>query len=172
MNYNLHPIFVHFPIAFLFVYSLVIILPLRKWAPSVAWKDMRRAFLAIGLLGAFVALATGDTAEHLTHYNRQIIEIHSDFAAIATTLYGLLIAGEIAALFNEHSARFSDKWELVKSLSTFLEKLLGNRKVVIFLATLALIAIIVTGILGGAIVYGATADPLAPYILKLFGITI
>lgn len=172
MNYNIHPLFVHFPIAFLFIYSVLKLLPLARWFPKTAWRDIERSTLVIGLLGALIALATGDAAEELTNYNRQIIEIHANFAGLATALYGMLILGELATFFNERAWTLSASWDLLKRVSRVLERILGNRVVVIILSLLSLIAIMLTGLFGGVIVYGATADPIAPYLLKLFGVAL
>lgn len=38
------------------------------------------------------------------------------------------------------------------------------------LAVVGLFAITITGVLGGSIVYGTTADPLAPIVLKMLGL--
>ena len=91
MTYNIHPIIVHFPIALLFLYSIIKILPLNKWLPKVAWRDIERVLLVFGVLGAFVALATGQIARHLIQPNRDLIHAHSNFASISTWLYGLLL---------------------------------------------------------------------------------
>ena len=58
MTYNIHPLFVHFPIAFLFIYSLIKIVPVKKWLPKVSWKDIERVLLVVGVLGAFAALSS------------------------------------------------------------------------------------------------------------------
>jgi len=167
--YNIHPLLVHFPVALLFVYSIIKILPLKKWFPKVAWRDIERALLVFGVLGAFAADATGDIAEHIAHPNRQLVEMHSTFAGIATFLYGALLAGEILSVIK------STYWNLitipvVQKILTILEKILCNRFVSNALAVLGLIAISVTGLLGGVMVYGLTADPVAGMVVRLLGI--
>ncbi len=165
MSYNLHPIFVHFPIAMLLVYSVIKILPLKKWFPKFAWRDIERVLLMVGVIGAFAALATGDTAVHLVHPNRQLVEAHENFADIATWLYGALLLGEVAAFINE---RLSGRNKIFQ----FIERILCNRTFSFVLALLALVAITLTGLLGGIIVYGKTADPFAQIILNWLGINI
>jgi uncharacterized membrane protein len=173
MVYNIHPIFVHFPIAMLFVYSVIHILPFNKWFPKFAWKHIEFVLLVVGVLGAFAALATGETAEHMVRPDHTLVEYHSTFASIATWLYGILLVGEIAYYWNRVAATVGESIRLVQyinKLSTFIEKYLQKGWISKTLALCALIAIVVTGILGGVITYGVTADPFAVYLLQILGI--
>lgn len=171
MNYNIHPIFVHFPIALLCVYSLIKILPLKRWVPSIAWKDVERIFLLLGVLGAFLGLATGETAEQLTRPNHQLVEMHSTFASLSTWLYGLLLAGEILDI---GIPWISTKVQFPKffALLTPIKNILMNPFVAITMAIVGLIAISITGMLGGIITYGVAADPIAPLLVKVLGIAL
>lgn len=157
MTYNIHPLFVHFPIALLFLYSLIKVIPFNKWFPRLAWRDLERLLLALGILGAFAALLTGETAEHLAHPDRALVEMHSFFATTATCLYGLLLLGELLALV---------KQPLIAKLSGFLTHSVISR----VLAGLGFIAIVITGVLGGVMVYGPSADPMAGLVLILLGL--
>jgi uncharacterized membrane protein len=172
MTYNLHPIFVHFPIALLFLYSIIKVLPLQKWVPSVGWRDIERVLLVVGVLGAFTALATGDAAEHLARPSRQLVGAHANFASIATFIYGALLAGEIAAVINAQSIVYGKKWQWVSTILRFIETLLCNHMVSFILAIVGFVAISITGMLGGVMAYGVSADPLSPLLLKLLGITL
>lgn len=163
MQYNIHPIFVHFPIALLFLYSVIKVLPWQRWFPKISWKQIEIALLIVGVLGAFVSLATGETAEHLTRPNHQLVELHSTFATIATWLYALLLAGEV---FTVAFTRFK-----IASIGA-LGRLLTHHIYSKVLAILALIAITMTGLLGGALVYGVSADPFTAIVLSWFGIAI
>lgn len=172
MTYNLHPLFVHFPIALLVLYSVLKIIPFQKWFPRFAWNDARRILLAVGVIGAFFALATGDTAEHLFKPNHQLVEMHSTFAALATWLYAALLLGEIAAALNVSKPARLFKIPGVAAISARLEQIFCNPLFSGIVAFIALIAIMVTGLLGGAMVYGATADPFASTLLQWLGITL
>lgn len=171
MTYNLHPLLVHFPIALLFLYSAIKILPLNRWLPSVAWKHIERALLVVGVLGAFLSLATGETAEHLLRPNRQLVEMHSFFASLSTWLYGALLAGEFLSVVNPMLVP-KISFAPITKLMVFFEKLLGSTVVSKILAFLGLVAISVTGLLGGVIIYGVSADPIAGIVLKILGISL
>ncbi len=171
MTYNLHPIFVHFPIALLFVYSIIKILPLQRWFPSVAWKHIERSLLFFGVLGAWVALSTGEVAEHLSRPNHDLVEAHALFATTATWMYGLLLAGEIISVAMAWIT-VKVKSEKILKIVVFIKDLLTHPILSIILAVLGLMAITITGLLGGVMVYGTSADPLAGVVLKILGITL
>lgn len=162
MTYNIHPIFAHFPIALLTIYSILKLIPFYKWFPNIAWKQVERAFLVLGVLGGFAALSTGEAAEHLVRPDHNLVEMHSTFAAISIWLYGALLLGEIIILA-------SVKFGLPKIIIS-LGKVLTNRWVSGVLAFLALISISLTGLLGGVMVYGTSADPMAATVLKMLGL--
>ncbi len=171
LTYNIHPLFVHFPIALLFLYSISKVLPLKKWFPNGAWKHIKRALLFFGVLGAFVALATGDTAEQLFRPNRALVEMHSTFAGIATWIYALLLLGEIAQVIRaEYGTKIQSK--TILQLCAFFEKVFCEKTFSKILAVAGFIAIAVTGILGGVMVYGLSADPFAGFVLKILGLQI
>jgi uncharacterized membrane protein len=172
MTYDIHPIFVHFPIALLMIYSIIKVLPLKTWFPSVAWRDIETSLLVLGTLGAFAALATGENAEHITRPNRQLVEAHSTFAAISTWLYVALIAGEIVEFVTGNRSPFKRIQPGIHKAFFFARGILMNGTFSKIIAVLGLVAISLTGLLGGVMVYGTTADPLAKIVLSLLGISL
>jgi uncharacterized membrane protein len=172
MTYNIHPILVHFPIAMLFMYSVIKIMPFKKWFPAVAWRDIERVLLVIGVLGAYAALASGETAENSIRLNRQLIEVHALFATLATWIYAALLVGEIAAIMNAKHYQYKQRFQWISPIVHFLERILCNKRFSYVFALIGFIAISVTGILGGVLAYGLSADPIAPYLIKILGITV
>ena len=170
MTYNIHPLFVHFPIALLVVYSVLTILPLPKWFPKFAWRQIRQIVLLFGVLGAVAASSTGEIAEKLVRPDHDLVEMHAFFAATSTWIYGVLLVGEVLLYVNN----FLQKKGMFTSVIPFLlwvEKCITHRIVTALLAFLGLLAISVTGLLGGVMVYGATADPVAPFVMNLLGLS-
>lgn len=160
MTYNFHPIFVHFPVALLFLYSIIKIFPLQKWFPKVSWKHIEILLLVLGTLGAFAAIYTGGIARHfVSPASRQLVQVHSLFAEISTWLYCVILLGEVLSFFNSSN-----------SLLLFIQQILTSPLVSKTFALFGLIAISITGLLGGVIVYGVSADPIAPLVLRLLGI--
>lgn len=169
MTYNLHPLFVHFPIALLFIYALIKIIPVQKWFSAVSWKQIERALLLFGVLGAFAALLTGDTAEYLFQPNHQLVEMHATFATLSTWVFGALLFGEILSMVHMYINATLHAVG-VKRILFALESLLTDRVFSVVLALIGLIAISITGLLGGVMVYGVSADPAASAVLSLLGI--
>ena len=171
MSYNIHPIIVHFPVALLFLYSIIKILPLAKWWPNVAWKDIERVLLFLGVLGALVALLTGNVARELVQPEQKLVEAHETFAYLSFFIYGALLLGEIIAIF-KFKFLLTFKSKGMKMFLAFLERIFSDKIIPKVLAVIGFISIIITGMLGGVMVYGLSADPFAPFVLKLLGIEI
>lgn len=169
MTYDLHPIFVHFPIALLFIYSLLKIAPLVKFLTKISWAHIRQALLVFGFLGALAALTTGEIAEELNNPVHDVVEMHSFFAALSTWLYGLLLGSEFLPIINPMLTKVN-ALKFVLPVTLTVEKILSNKWLAGILAIAALLAILLTGLLGGVMVYGTSADPLAPIVLNLLGI--
>ena len=79
MQYNIHPIIVHFPIAMLFLYSIIKVLPFKKWFPNVSWKHIEIVLLLVGVVSAFTASSTGEIAEELVRPNEDVLGAHQFF---------------------------------------------------------------------------------------------
>lgn len=169
MNYNLHPIFVHFPIAFFLLYSLLRLIPWPKKLPIMDWRIPRIVLLVTGLLGAWLANVTGEIASHLVRPNQALVEMHESFAGASVNLYLILLIAEL--LFFIKPEWLNNKYLLpTKPLLIFLQKLFTKLWIFRTLAFIGAILIAITGLLGGVMVYGVSADPLAAPMLKLLGL--
>ncbi|MDD2681061.1 MAG: hypothetical protein PHE20_03095 [Patescibacteria group bacterium] len=171
MVYNLHPIFVHFPIAFFLLYSLLRLVPWPKKFPVVAWQIPRIVILVVGLLGAWLANVTGDIASHLVKPNRSLVQMHESFAGASVNIYVVLLILELLIFIKP-------EWLDIKYFKSFkpyvmrLKQILTRPWLLIILAIAGAVAIAFTGLLGGVMVYGLAADPLAAPILNILGISI
>jgi len=172
MQYNIHPIFVHFPIALLCLYSIIQIIPFKKWLPKIAWTDVGFIMLVVGVLGAFVALMTGEVAEEMVRANDSLVELHAFFAGASTWLYGALLVGELSRIITSQSFIEKASLQKAKTVLVIVKKILHDSFFAKIVVVVALLSIGMTGLLGGALVYGTTADPFTGIVLKIFGITI
>lgn len=175
---NIHPLFVHFPIGMLVLYSALEIS--AYLVPSLRrqiWVFPVKAFLLFtGVLSAIAALMTGGIAEDLiasTNPRAYILELHAPFAAATTLVYLVLAASYTVRVFDQNG--WSDRivWShsfLVRILNIkrYLSRVVLDTWVLPFLALLGLILLTITGGLGAAIVYGPDIDPAVYFVYHLF----
>ncbi len=170
MIYNIHPILVHFPIAFLSLYSAIVLLPIQKWFPKIKLKTTQDILLLVGTLGIFLAKASGEIAVEITKLEHSLVEMHELFANATTWFYMILVIifllPYVIYFLQKKNLKFPKFIQLLKKLSTFLNK----KNFIKVSALLGVVSLFITGLLGGVIVYGVDADPIASFVLKLLGL--
>ncbi len=147
---DLHPIFVHFPVALLTVYAVLELIRFEKVTSRPYWFHVKAIFAIFGSLGAIAAYATGN--DHGAH--SALGQMHVTFAT--TTLIIFCIIGFSYLL----------EWFKPSKYSLFVMR----PYIIIPLAVLGLVAVTITGGLGGALVYGTHFDPFMAPIFKLLGV--
>lgn len=170
---NIHPIFVHFPVALLTVYAVLELLRFKTLTDKAYWFYVKAVILIAGTLGAFVSLSSGEGAEHALSDRslRPLVEMHSTFANASSWIFGILAVVYLISWISKTSyneklvnSMFSKIWHIKVMIA---EKILGSYATVI-LALAGLAAITITGALGGAIVYGPDVDPIVSWVYHLF----
>ncbi len=164
---NIHPAFVHFPIALLIVYAVLECIRPRYVMQRRSWHDIKAAFVIIGTLSAFAALSTGEMAEELVDRSKhQLVEIHSLFASISTWIFAVLAVAYLISLLTEHLPVLGAQswWKTFSVAGRFVERWY----IAMTLALLGIICLTITGALGGALVYGPDVDPVVSFIYHLF----
>ncbi len=140
---DFHPLVVHFPIAFLTVYSLFELIRFQRVLEKPYWFFVKKVLIIVGWAGSLVAALTGFIASGWVIDGPRIFLMHRSFALLTIILSTV---SAILYLKNKHN------------------------KVLIIFALLILISITITGGLGGAMVRGTTFDPLMAPIFKLLGV--
>jgi len=175
---SLHSILVHFPIALLTVYAVFECLRFKK---ILAWPStfFIKAFLAIvGFFAAIAAYIAGPDGSEIHAWSgfagmtgtngrpvvRQIVDMHSNFATITLIVFGI-IAVSYLIVWIQRYYNFNQKiWNFFVALARFFQRPF----VAIFLAIVGLVAVTITGALGGSIAYGPDIDPVVSGIYHLF----
>lgn len=170
---NFHPIFVHFPIALLTLYA---ILELARFKKLTNWEPffyIKMALVFFGTLGTLPSLMSGEAIEHQFEVGnlKTLVETHAAWATGTAWLFGIIALGYLVVWVNRTGAFpkatqhpiISPLWRLLTRLSDALIA----RNLVIALALIGLLAITVTGALGGAIAYGPDIDPAAQFFYNL-----
>lgn len=167
---NIHPAIVHFPIALLTLYAIFECLRFRKLIESREWFYVKSAFLFLGGLGALAAAATGDFGKQLYPAARAIIRVHENFAELTIAIFGILaliyMGKFIDSLWGNYlrNSSYSSTWKSIMKIN----KKLFSAPVLTPLAIIGLLALTITGALGGSVVYGVMSDPFTQIVNQLF----
>ena len=162
---NIHPIFVHFPVALLTVYAILELIRPKKLLASHAYTAIKAFLVILGTLAAYVAAETGDMASELMRGQssvRTILRLHENFAAWTQIIFTVIAASYIVVLI-------SRRWKRIPVITAVAE-FIQRGPVIIVLALGGLVFVTLTGALGGLIVYGPTADPVMSLVANLFSL--
>lgn len=168
---NVHPIFVHFPIALLTIYSLLELVPFKKITGQSYWFFVKASFVIIGTLASFAALFTGGMAEDEFGSGAEVhrlISIHSSLATVTVVVY-CIISFAYAVSWLERENKFGKfAGTNIVLIALKLKSLIFSRYLLIFLSLAGLLGVTVTGALGGALVYGPNIDPVVNFVYHWF----
>ncbi len=169
---NIHPLFVHFPVALLTVYALMELLRLPVLIRQQWYVPTKAVCLFVGLIGGFASLQTGEMAEEIYRgtTTMELVRLHSSFAWYTVYVYGcisLLYAIESFHRMNV-SAYLPQGLRGVWTVFRRLQHSLFHALLLVPAAVTGLILLTITGALGGAIVYGPEVDPVVSVIYHLF----
>lgn len=173
---DFHPVIVHFPIALLAIYCVLEFLRFEFLLKNASWFHLKLFLLLVGGLSALVARQTGElVGEGYSGPLERLIEAHAFWATAVVAIFGLLALAYLVmwaekdfgtnpiALKLKEDRNFSLIWNsLTRLVGFFMET-----PMVFLPAGLGLLAITVTGALGGAIVYGPEADIFVSFIYHL-----
>src|SRR3954468_21445553 len=93
---NIHPMFVHFPVALFLVYALLEICRFTFITNKPYYFYTKGIIVVLGAVSAFAALLTGEPAEHaykgpLSRLEaHKIIELHSTIAGLTTVVFVII----------------------------------------------------------------------------------
>ncbi len=189
---NIHPIFVHFPIALLTIYAILeIAIPLKikafrlfKWDVSPRlekmyqllinpiWTSIKAFLVILGTVLTFLTLQTGEWSEEIyrsagvsgTSQIGRLIETHSTFADFTMIVFSVLAVGYLAQILWNTYTLTLQKYTFIPAISNIIL----HPKVAPLLAFVGIIAITITGALGGAIAHGPNTDPVVQMIYGWF----
>lgn len=161
---NIHPIFVHFPIALFTLFSILELLRFRLKQPY--WFYVKAVLVIFGFLSAIVTIFTGlAAAENFRGSDLEsVIAVHASFAVSATFIFMILAWAYFVAWVNSVKQIQNNNWLFF----TKIQKILIETNFAYILTILGLIAITITGALGGSMVYGPEVDPFVSFVYHLF----
>lgn len=175
---NFHVLVVHFPVALLSIYAVMEFVRWKVFNEKPYWFYLKAVFVVIGTLGAYAASMFGDLIEDAIAAQkigtipniRDIIDMHATFAGITTVVFSLLAGAYVIAWIEREQpdvvGRFLSRFPLLRFVMTLKDFLLTT-PVAIVLAFVGLIAITITGAIGGGIVSGPDVDPIVTLVYRL-----
>jgi uncharacterized membrane protein len=162
---DLHPFFVHFPIALLIIYPFLEIIVSNN--SSEFWNSLKLWFLGLGLAGAGVSFLTGSIAEETLRVRSNIVGAHEFFASLTIWIFGFLFVVRFLKWLGEYRPNwFTGQLGILLKVSNFFYK----RTWLGAAAFLGLISISFTGALGAALVYGPKGDFIISLAIKILGL--
>ncbi len=168
---NYHLLFVHFPIALLMLYAGLEIISVKRLHLLPYWFYIKAVLVVVGSAAAFVTLQTGDLIEGQFKFIRNVVEMHSLWADITTGIFtglAVLYLVQWIRTMRANTAFSSPLLNTVWSVVLLVHTALYRRPIVCLFAVAGLIAVSVTGALGGSIAHGPDTDPLASFVYHLF----
>ena len=166
---NIHPILVHFPIALLTLYAALELVPTRWF--NIDLFTTKSILIILGGLSLLAARQAGDLARHLVADPSlaPLIHKHESYANISTAIFGIIAAGYVFAIIKVwiRKNNFNQFTQLLQPVF-YLQSLLTETFLVKVLAIAGFAALLITGALGGSIVYGHDSDFFTNFIYHLF----
>lgn len=177
---NLHPIFIHFPIALLSLYAFMEVIRFKKVTAQPAWFYIKAVLSIFGVLGALLAILAGEGAEEAVQAGlvtaqvadpMAVIHLHEFLAQTSTAIFILVAASYAVEWLNKSNFINRLPGKFLKTIWQFGTRIQGwitGTNFVVVLAVVGAILILTTAALGGSIVYGPDSDPIIRIIYSLF----
>ncbi len=166
---NIHPVLVHFPVAFLSVYAICELLRFKKLNDQPAWFYIKALLLFAGLLGAAAATLTGPIAAQYHQDVRDLVHTHETFAHLTDVIFFILGVNYFLIIVDRYMRYKNVAQERLQAWNALMKirAEIFVPSVVVLLALLGLVSVVTTGTLGGTIEYGPNNDPFTHFVNKL-----
>ena len=139
---DVHPLVIHYPIAFLSTYAVFELLRFRKLLDLPYWFYIKATLVIVGELGAIATAIFAQISPNLVGES-VLSDMYKNFIIITAVIFGIITLGYL-------------KWPKIL-----------RPAVIIPLAVIGLFFIVVAGGLFGATIYGTHFDPFLAPIFKL-----
>ncbi|HEY4512510.1 MAG TPA: DUF2231 domain-containing protein [Candidatus Paceibacterota bacterium] len=165
---NIHPLIVHFPVALLFIYSILEIARFKLIKNIAQIFYIKASFVIIGAVMSYAAFITGNIAKGLVPSSgiNNILLSHERFAKLTIFIFSVAAIGYLIRWTLEIS--FEKIPQNFRNFLTSISNVILSPFVSVALALMGLITLSITGILGGTMVYGPTTDPFAGFLYPFF----
>lgn len=170
---DLHPIFVHFPVALISLFAVLELVPLEKKLGK-NYFFTKFTFLFFGVFLSIPAYMTGGIAGEVVERGplHNVVELHGFFAGTTIVVAIVLLLIYAVRFGLEYRDTLSGKCvsHFIPERVLTMTRPCTARGIVVFLAVALLLLVTITGALGGSMVYGPDVDPIAKVLYKIFGL--
>ena len=163
---NIHPLLVHFPIAFFTLYSLLELLSFLKFFKNSYWFYLKAILVTLGVLSAGFAVIAGQIIEQKFKNVEDLVELHSKINEIATLLFFIIAVCYVVEWLRRGKSKILPK--TIMDLGITLKSFVLDTPLIYFLSFIGFCLILIGAALGGAIAYGPNFDPFTHFIYFLF----
>lgn len=166
---NVHPLLVHFPIAFLSLYALLELLRFTVFTKQPYWFYLKAVLLFMGVFSAGLAILAGLLIEQQFSNQGALLVLHKNINEIASFLFAVLAFSYLVSWLER-----TREFKMPSSLKSFWKLSLWIKHITLetwFLYVIVLAAfflITIGSALGGIIVYGPNLDPFTQFIYRIF----
>lgn len=167
---NVHPMLVHFPIALLTIYALLELARFPKLQNHPSTFTLKAFLIIVGVMTLIATYQSGEIIEDAFAIGDMalLVERHATFAVSAYVIFAILGIGYLLQSLWRLAPQ-KPVWKTTAGASALrLSQTILSPSIAPCLAFLGLIAITITGALGGAIVHGPEIDPAVAFIYHLF----
>lgn len=165
---DVHPLLVHFPIAFLTFYSGLELIRIKILTKQPYYFPLKAILLFAGVLSAIPTILAGLLVKS-KFTDQSLVTLHETVNLIATSMFFVLAVCYLIIWINQHPPTFlKNMWWWSWKVKT--AHILIETPVVFALAFIGFMLLTLGGALGGIIVFGPNIDPIAQFIAKFLNI--
>lgn len=167
---NLHAIAVHLPIGILSLYAVLELVRHRRLLVQPFWLPLKGVLAVAGALASLAARQTGELlAEQIERFGNApaALAVHESWGTATVAIFSSIAAAYLLSGLARAGGPLARR--VPPGLLRLGIRLAGSGWNALA-AAVGLVAITVTGALGGGMVYGPNVDPVAALVYRLLGL--
>ena len=167
---DIHPIIVHFPVAFLTIYGIAELVRFSFVTRQSYWFYVKGVLVIVGSVSSLGALWTGEQIAEQVEDIPRIMQLHSMFAQATVWIFGVVALAYFVTWLQRGSPEAISRLGIMGVVFQKYSSFVMRPSILVVFALLGLAAVTITGGLGGAMVYGLDFDPLMKPVFKFLGL--
>lgn len=141
------------------------LLRFKKLLSRGYWFYVKATFLILGSAASVMTFFSGKLIEAM--FQSPVVTLHSKFALSTVIIYGILAISYLLTWFEKDFYTYINNYDVLRKIIE-LNKNIFRPRVIVVLAFLGLLAVLMTGTLGGIVAFGPGVDPMTLWVNNLF----